>query len=167
MQASSYPYIDFSVSTWERGLLLRISGVELKLLIYKCVKKHEDLDEELAARKLSPDKPATILPAPMFKTPLQLVQATTHYVVYGEELSRFKNKGLLLLLLATGHTQINELVADLRRHYAVSNDYFIVSLGDEGFDKTGCVVFQDYDLNLDEESYSILAKNVSSLLSLL
>ncbi|MEM0378873.1 MAG: hypothetical protein QXP68_04835 [Thermosphaera sp.] len=167
MQASSSSSVDFSASTGEGGFLLRISGVELKLFIYKCVKKRGDLDEELAARKLSPDKPATILPASMLKTPLQLFQAAAHYVIYREELSRFKNKGLLLLLLATGHTQINELIADLRRHYAVSNDYFVISLGDEGFDKTGCVGFKDYDLSLDEESYNILAKNVSSLLSLL
>lgn len=166
MQASTSS-IDFSVSAGEGYFRLRIQGEEVKLLVYKCFKKHEDLDKELAARNLSPEKPVTILPLTMFKTPLQLIQATAHYLAYREELSRFKNKGLLLLLLATGFTQINELLDDLRKNYAGGNEYLLLSLGDESFDKTGCVVFKDYDLSLNEESYTILAKNIGSLLSLL
>ncbi|QOR94607.1 hypothetical protein IMZ38_01320 [Thermosphaera chiliense] len=157
----------FSVEPGGECLLIRFNKLVVKLFAYKCVKQHEDFEKELGLRGLTPDKPAAILPLSMFKTPLQLVQAGIHYELYRSELSRFRNQGLLLLLLATGHSQISSLLSDLRARYSESSHYLLFSIGGEGFDKTGCEVFKDYVQNIDEESRAVLVKNISSLLSLI
>jgi hypothetical protein len=167
LQAPGHSETVFSVEPGEEYLLIRLNNLVVKLFTYKCVKKHEDFEEELEFRGLSPDKPAAILPLPMFKTPLQLVQAGVHYELYRSELSRFRNKGLLLLLLATGHNQISDLLSDLKTRYSESNHYLLISIGDGGFDKTGCEVFKDFNQSIDEDTRAVLVKNVISLLSLI
>ncbi|WP_448579315.1 hypothetical protein [Thermosphaera sp.] len=157
----------FSIEPAGEYLLIRFNNLVVKLYAYKCVKQHEDFEEELELRGLQPEKPAAILPLTMFKTPLQLVQAAVHYELYRSELSRFRNKGLLLLLLATGHSQISDLLSDLRARYSESSHYLMFSIDGEGFDKTGCEVFKDYVQSVDEDSRAVLVKNISSLLSLI
>jgi len=57
-----------------------------------------------------------------------LIQAALAYKIYSSELERIRNKGLLLAMLATGTSQISEVVKILGDEVEKRKQYYILGV---------------------------------------
>jgi len=147
---------------------------EAYLRINLCSKRRQVLDEEVAEYSSRNSCVTAVIPQGMISSPGQLFQGAIHLAVYGEKLSRFRNKGLLLMMLATGYTQLSELLEEARRRFMIDDKYYRVdvcgSLHDmeslaESSTLGNCESLGSFQLR--EDYIMHLVKNLYTLLGLL
>ncbi|MCY0867974.1 MAG: hypothetical protein OWQ48_01915 [Desulfurococcus sp.] len=109
------------ISLFEKTVYLRISV---------CSRRKNSLDEELEELGERTGVTIAIIPLSMTSIP-QIVQGALHFIIYKKEFSRFKNKGLLLLMLSTGYTQISKALSKARDLFEGSLEYYLVELAEE------------------------------------
>lgn len=102
--------------------------INVNIYIYLCNKLCKDLHEEVSKRGLNPVEPMAILPTKIVHSVLQIIQNSIHYKIYSKNLSRIKNKGLLLAMLITGINQVSKMLDLLERSYEESDSYYLVSV---------------------------------------
>lgn len=101
-------------------------GRSIYLEMYLCRKKHGSLGEEVS--ELGLEGAASIIPRSMVSNPSQIVQGAIHLSIYGDKLSRFRNKGLLLMMLSTGHQQLSTLLQEAEKRFLEDEEYYLVKV---------------------------------------
>lgn len=109
-------------------VLLGWRNTSLRIYLYSCKNITGDLKKEIEYRGIKPEDPVSIIPENIIETPLQLIQAALAYKIYSSELERIRNKGLLLAMLATGTSQISEVVKILGDEVEKRKQYYILGV---------------------------------------
>jgi len=136
-------------------------GYNYTLSIYKCMKRYENILEELKYRDIQPSKQVALIPTQLVKNSTQFIQGSIHYILYREEFN-IVNQGLLLAMMITGVNQVKDLIDLVNELYIIDSEYYIVLLGDQGVNLENCTPYNcSQDIFRDAE---ILLKNIEIIL---
>ncbi|AFL67219.1 hypothetical protein [Desulfurococcus amylolyticus] len=149
-------------------------GRDIYVEIGICSKTCDSLDEEIASLNPADNSVLAIIPRSMVSNVSQIIQGAIHLIIYEDRLTRFRNKGLLLMMLSTGYNQISEMLLEARKMFSKDNEYYLVKVYRDSTEtqspssrsKAGnCRLVEEPKCG--EDCLRLLVKNLSVLLGLL
>jgi len=136
-------------------------GYNYTLSIYKCMKRYDNILDEINYRGIQPSKPVALIPSQLVKNSTQFIQGSIHYILYRGEFN-VVNQGLLLAMMITGVNQVKDIVDLVNKMFIVDGDYYIVFIGDQEVNLENCTPYNcSQDIFRDAE---ILLKNIEIIL---
>lgn len=157
--------LDYDIQDGLTKISLKWRDLSVYIYTYICKNTTRNLDREIKLRNISPDKPITLIPKTLIKTPLQFIQGSIHYALMSSKITRIRNQGLLLAIFTTGIDQLSELINTLSSEIEKGIDYYLLGVDTQPVNLDDCYPYTIRELG--DGVNDVIVKNINQLLSMI